>query len=181
MRLWWLRQSWGFAGTVFEDVPRGRVCVRVSIVMSVRAWWVSPMYCVIRKKSFHRKSELWKAKLEISCVGCWLQVGNGLFLPLLLICGSWSPVRARHQSVVVCEPNDRVWPNQRLEKNFQFSLVNLKIWSNNKWTILLYNFKLESSRSLFFLRNRELYFTYISDSVQPNTYKDTLEDKENYK
>jgi hypothetical protein len=27
----------GFAGTVFEDTPRGRVCVRVFIGMSVRA------------------------------------------------------------------------------------------------------------------------------------------------
>jgi hypothetical protein len=51
-RLWWLRQSWGFVGTVFEDAPRGRVCVRVFIGMSVRALWVSPMYCVIRKQRY---------------------------------------------------------------------------------------------------------------------------------
>jgi hypothetical protein len=39
-----------FAGTVFEDTPRGKVCVCVFIGMSVCALWVSPMYCVIRKK-----------------------------------------------------------------------------------------------------------------------------------
>jgi hypothetical protein len=41
--------SWGFASTVFEDAPRGRVCVRVFIGMSVRALWVSPLYCVTNK------------------------------------------------------------------------------------------------------------------------------------
>jgi hypothetical protein len=37
---------------VFEDAPRGRVCVCVFIGMCVRALWVSPMYCVIRKKQW---------------------------------------------------------------------------------------------------------------------------------
>jgi hypothetical protein len=61
--LWWLRQSWGFASTVFEDAPRSRVCVRVFIGMSVRVLWVSPMYCVIRKKSrqwWPRPSRPWR-------------------------------------------------------------------------------------------------------------------------
>jgi hypothetical protein len=35
---------------VFEDVPRGRVYVHIFIGMSVRALWVSPVDCVIRKK-----------------------------------------------------------------------------------------------------------------------------------
>jgi hypothetical protein len=34
-RLWWLRQSWGFVGPIFEDAPRGRVCVHVFVGMSV--------------------------------------------------------------------------------------------------------------------------------------------------
>jgi hypothetical protein len=40
-----------YTGTVFEDAPRGRVCVRVFIGMSVCALRVSLMYCVIRKKN----------------------------------------------------------------------------------------------------------------------------------
>ena len=49
--LWWLRQSWEFAGSIFKDTHRGRVCIRVFIGVSVRALWVSwVVLCNLKKK-----------------------------------------------------------------------------------------------------------------------------------
>jgi hypothetical protein len=79
IRLRWLRQSWGFAGTVFEDAPRGRVCVRVFIGMSERALWVSPMYCVIRKKTY-QLGRITKSARKRGIYRCWInhQILNAL-------------------------------------------------------------------------------------------------------
>ena len=47
--LWWLRQSRGSVGSVFKDVHRDRICVRVFIEISVHTLWVSDLYYVIKK------------------------------------------------------------------------------------------------------------------------------------
>ena len=58
--LWWLRQFWEFAGSIFEDTHRGRVCIRVFIGVSVRALWVSwVVLCNLKKKILWSDLPIW--------------------------------------------------------------------------------------------------------------------------
>ena len=68
-RLWWLRQSRGFAGSVFEDSHTGRICVRVFIedisgeINMKITWFSTPIHkCTIDDNYKKNPHIFWKKK-----------------------------------------------------------------------------------------------------------------------